>query len=474
MPLTEACGLCRAVGLLVLFWLAACALQGCSREDPQAPPEPGTRPAIKPNVILISIDTLRADHLGCYGYQRPTSPRIDGFTGQATLYTRALAAASWTVPTHASLFTGKFPYEHGAHYYEVWQPVNNANPLSRRHLTLAEVLKSEGYDTGAFVANWAYLGPRWQLDQGFDAYHAERTYARTLNQRVFDWLAVHGEKSFFLFVNYIDTHRPYNTTPRAGLLDKPVVRDKNLIKVFKERVLSGKEPTAGELTGQVIDQYDTAIANVDEQIGVLLDELAAVDLYDNTMIVLTSDHGEFFGEHGLVTHSKDVYEEVLWIPLIIKTPGQRAGRVSEALITSTDIPSLVLSELPHRVAERYRSVFPDVPGNHLVIAESYFTHFRDLCDDQWGSRFRRVRRAVYDWPYKYIHSSDGKNELYHLVEDPTEANNLIEQQREVADRLARALVSLESRRPPWEGEVDISPLTDEERERLRSLGYVDQ
>lgn len=474
MPLIEARGSCRAVGLLILFWLVVCGLQGCSREDRRAQPptEVEPRPASKPDVILISLDTLRADHLGCYGYERPTSPRIDDFAGRATLYTRALAAASWTVPTHASLFTGKFPYEHGAHNFEVSQPVNNANPLPQSHLTLAEALKSEGYDTGAFVANWAYLGRRWQLDQGFDTYHAERTYARELNRGVFDWLAAQSQRTFFLFINYIDTHRPYNTTPREGLLDRPVVQDKDLIKVFKEKVLFGEEPTAGELTRQIIDQYDTSIANVDQEVGALLDRLRAANLYDNAMIVLTSDHGEFFGEHGLVLHSKDVYEEVLRVPLIVKAPGQRVGRVSDTLTTSTDIPNLVLSQLPRPVAERYRLVFPDAPGNHLVIAENRFTHFRDLCDERWGHRFRRVRRAVYDWPYKYIHSSDGDNELYHLVEDPAESDNLIERQPEVADRLARALMDLETRRPRWEGEVDTSPLTDQEWEKLRSLGYV--
>ena len=472
--------MCTRVCLLTLFLLAIHGLGGCSREnppDPPAPPaesEPGprTRPADRPNVILITIDTLRADHLGCYGYKRPTSPRIDAFARQATFYTRACASAPWTVPTHASLFTGKYSFEHGAHTFKVSEPVNNVNPLPLEHLTLAEALKSEGYQTGAFAANSGYLSTRWQLDQGFDTYHVERSYADKLNRRVFEWLAAQGDKDFFLFINYIDTHSPYNTAPRPGLFEKPLVRRSRPLRAVKEQIFSGAEPIPRKVIQQAIDQYDTAVANVDEEIGALLDKLVTADLYDDTMIVLTSDHGNYFGEHRLAGHSKDVYQEVLWVPLIVKSPNQRTGRISDVLVSSTDIPRMILSELAGELAERYSTAFPDAPGNHVVISENYFTRLKDLFDTPWGDRFHRVRRVVFDWPYKYIDSSDGQHELYQLVDDPAESHNLLEQRAEVAARLAKELRDFQSRRQRWEGQLDTTPLTEEDEERLRALGYM--
>lgn len=348
---------------LVFICLSLC-LSGSACEKPEA------RPPARPNMVLITLDTLRADHLGCYGYTRDTSPRIDAFAECATLYTRSRAVAPWTIPTHASLFTGKLPFEHGAHTFKVARPRNNVNPLARHHLTLAEALQSEGYETGAFVANWAYMGTRWQLDQGFTTYHHEYAYAGKLNRRIFKWVDAHGAEPFFLFINYIDTHRPYNTTPRPGLLDRPVVRDQGqLLNLLISKVMPGHGPIPHALVRKVVDQYDTAIANVDEQFGALLDKLETMGVYDNTVIVVTSDHGEFLGEHRLVEHSKDVYEEVLWVPLIIKYPGQRAGEVRDTLVSSTDIPRLLLSQFPPDLAERYAALFPDLPGNHEVLSE---------------------------------------------------------------------------------------------------------
>jgi len=154
-----------------------------------------------PNVIFIVPDTLRADHLGCYGYKRNTSPTTDAFAKKAILYTRAFASSPWTVPTHASFFTGRYPFEHGAHTFKVAKPKNNVNSLHKKSLTLAEVFKEEGYDTAAFVANAAYLSTRWQLNQGFDTYHVGRVRAATLNKHIFEWLDIHAENHFFLFIN---------------------------------------------------------------------------------------------------------------------------------------------------------------------------------------------------------------------------------------------------------------------------------
>ena len=455
---------------------------GCSRQDP-------------PNVLFIVLDTLRADHLGCYGYSRNTSPRIDAFAEKATLYRTVMAASPWTVPTHASLFTGLYPFEHGAHTYKddvrdplraTTRPIHGRDlvyPLHESHLTLAEVFRNEGYETGAVVANAGYLNPRFQMNQGFDAYWVKRAWAPEINKLAFEWLDQHvqpqqdSRKPFFMFVNYIDTHRIYNTTPRPGFLEKPAVQDKGeLVDALIDQVMPGKGPVPEDLVSQITDQYDTAVANVDEAIGALLDKLVAMGVYDETMIVLTSDHGEYFGEHMLVEHSKDVYQPALWAPLIIKAPGQKTAGVVNTLTSSTDVPNLVLSQTPPEPFEKYLHLFPDAPGNHLVISENYYTRAKDLYDDRWGHRFDRVRTAVYDWPYKYIDSSDGKHELYNLQEDPAELNNLLTKETQIAARLADRLKEFQSKRRASGrfGKLSGSPVEPDEKllEELRSLGYI--
>ena len=377
------------------------------------------------------------------------------------------------MPSHASLFTGLPPFAHGAHTFETDKPGNNVAPLAHEHLTLAEALEGEGYRTGAFVANAGYLGRRWQLDQGFETYEVARTYAVKLNRRIFDWLAVEDERPFFLFINYMDAHRPYNTRPRPGFIDPPARRDNGkLLNKLISAVMREGGSVPEQLRQQVIDQYDTAVANVDEGFGAFLDELERLGLDGETIVLFTSDHGEYFGEHRLVEHSKDVYEEALRVPLIVRAPGGIQGVVDKTLVVSNDVPHLLLSLFPRGIRRRLLPSFPDAPGEHVVLAENYFTRTKDLFRPRTGHRFRRVRRAVFDWPYKYIWSSDERHELYHLEDDPTESTNLAPRAPGIAARLNAELEELDRTpgmpRPP----VTLPALTEEESERLRALGYL--
>jgi len=418
------------------------------------------------------LDTVRADHLGCYGYERETSPNIDAFARTATRHVRAMSAAPWTVPSHASMFTGKPPFVHGAHTVAVKRQRNNVRPLHGNHLTLAEALSAEGYETAAFAGNTAYLARFWRLDQGFETYHVERAYADGLNERIYDWLG-RTERPFFLFVNYIDAHRPYNTRPRAGFLDPPATEDDGgLVKRLKNQVLPAKRPVPRDLARRVIDQYDTAIANLDEEVGALLDRLKQRGLDDNTVIVITSDHGEYFGEHLLVEHSKDVYQEAIRIPLLVRIPGQGEARTADTLAVSNDVPNLIVSNLSAETRERIAARFPDAPGNHTVLTENYFTRSDDLFHPAWGRRFNRVRRAVFEWPYKLIHSSDGKHELYDLEADPREERNLYADRRDLVERLGIALHELLSTRPDPVEESELDPLDEDLRRQLEALGYL--
>ncbi len=429
-----------------------------------------------PNVILITLDSLTASHLGCYGYARETSPHIDAFASQATLYRKAFSTAPWTLPTHASIMTGKFPFEHGAHTFRLNEKTLREYPLAEDFLTLAEALKQEGFATAAFTANTGYLNPRWKLDQGFDVYANKRVNGEGLNKAAFKWLDAHRDESFFLFLNYMDTHGPYNVikpSQRPDFLAHVSSRKADpLFDDLMKRILNGEErlPEAEvELLG---DLYDIGIANVDEYMQALFERLRELGLYEEVMIVLTSDHGEYFGEHGLIEHGKDVYQGGLWIPLIVKYPNQRKGEIVEGEVSSADIPRLIFSRFPRAIAKRYLPQFSDQPSERIVISENYYVYpaFWKLAR---LDRFNRQRTAIYDWPYKLIQSSDGKHELYDLESDPGEMENLFAHQSDVADEMRDRFDRFKSGRVEMlePGEEALAP-TPEQIEELKALGYL--
>ncbi len=421
-------------------------------------------------MVLLSLDTVRADHLGCYGYARKTSPRLDAFAAGATRYRRSLASASWTLPTHASLFTGRYAFEHGAHGLRSSDGTRSLRPLDPAALTLAESLRDNGYATAGFAANTAFLSPRCGLNQGFETYRLRRQPARELNRTALAWLAGVKDRPFFLFINYMEAHRPYDTRPRAGLLDRPVSQDTELIPKLYAAVMPGTADAPPELVRDLVDQYDTAIANLDEELGQLLDSLRDLGHDADTVIVVTADHGEFFGEHRLAEHSKDVYQEVLAVPLIIRSPGQQAGVVVDTLVSSVDVPRLILDHFAD--AGAWSSQFPFAPGNHPVLAEVYYARPKDLLNPAWGARFDRVRTALIEWPLKLIESNDGQSELYDLNSDPREALNLFATRRDAARRLQATLDQFRKGRPRSEADVEAGPLDEQEQEELRALGYL--
>ena len=426
------------------------------------------------NVVLVVADTLRADHLGCYGYTRDVSPHLDRFAASATRYANAVSSSPWTLPSHASLFTGMDPWQHGAHLLPVkGHFLRNVRPLDASHLTLAEALREEGFRTAAFVANGGFLAPWVGLDQGFETYAVKRQAARLANPAIFAWLEAQQEP-FFLFVNYMDTHRPYNTDGNLPGLDPPPLRDRELIVRLIEQVLPGVDPPAPALVRQVIDQYDAGVANVDAAIGALLERLRDQGRFDDTLIVVTSDHGEYFGEHRLVDHSKDVYQEALRVPLLVRRPGQREGRVDTTRIASTHLANLIVGALEPESARRLTSLFPRSAGadeERWVVAESHFGHAKDVRDPRWGWRFRRARRALFDGPYKFIHSSDGAHELYDLSRDEAEQTDLaVGEPERVAGYLRFFADRPAAPATLPEGLVEPDAKVQEE---LRALGYAE-
>lgn len=431
-------------------------------------------PAPLPSIILITLDTVRADHLHCYGYARATSTQIDAFADSATRYTQAMSTAPWTVPAHASMFTGMAPFRHGAHSFRIEELSENVYPLAEERLTLAEALAAEGYFTGAFVSNTAFLHPHWNLGQGFQTYKAERLRAEALNKLVFGYLDLVENDRFFLFINYMDAHRPYNAAPRPEVVDPPPPNDQGqlLNQLIAATMLNPSEPPPTELRQKVIDQYDTAIANLDTQVGALFDELRRRKLFDDCLIIVTSDHGEYFGEHALVEHSKDVYQPALHVPLIIKRPKQTQGAVDEAMISLMDLPFLIAREMPAGAREKLAARFPVQPGQHPIIAENYYARSHDVLNPNWGKRFDRVRAALLAWPYKVIWSSNGPAELYNLGNDPGELHDIAASRPDLTRRLVEQLVEYRTRgKAPMQRTV-LPEASEDLREQLRSLGYA--
>jgi arylsulfatase A-like enzyme len=461
-----------------------------------------------PHVVIVTLDTVRADHLSLYGYERDTTPKLERLGREATLYTRAIASSDLTLSTHASLFTGVYARHHGARLGRF----TGASRLSGRNVTLAEILRQEGFRTLAVVGNPTYLAARYGLARGFEYYDDRRPVpfypelplyvlgrpltaalekiapldnsfraapygyrrAAEVNREVAALLerAHAPEDPLFLFVNYMDAHAPYDPPPPfdrrypgrpAPEEDPPGMDALGAIRRL-ERELSDAERRHLE------SQYDGEIAYVDFQLGRLFEMLQERGIYERSLIIVTSDHGEALGEHGLVGHGVSVYQNQVYVPLLIKFPEQREPEIVDELVSTVDLLPTVLDVLDLPIPDSVEGTRL-APGasrrSRTVLTESYpgvFLH-------RAHPRFRRVARAVFAGDLKLIATTAGGRELYDLARDPGEQHNLYEADvppRELEDELARWLAS---RRPVRQGEKAV--LDDDARERLRALGYAE-
>lgn len=448
----------------------ALLLSGCPSE-----------PATPPNVVLIVLDTVRADHLGCYGYSRPTSPRLDAFAAAADRHEVARSTAPWTLPSHASLFTGLFPFRHHADAEMVRNGANeavfnDARPLAPEELTLAEALAAAGYQTAAFAANRGYVNDRMGLHQGFETFVNERRPGVDMSRLAHEWVKQRQpDKPFFLFVNYMDAHRPYNVAPvdgpnEAQLPKAPEENPSALLDLLYQQIYGNDTPPDAALLQKAIDAYDRGIANADRGVGELFDLLAKDGLLAGALVIVTADHGEYLGEHDLVEHSKDIYEPALRVPLIAKRPGQTTGRVLKDPISIADVPRLVFAEMPERIAAPHAKGFPGTKGTEGLFAELNYSRGKDMASP-WGERFLRERSALYLGRWKLIRSSDGKNELYDLSADPTEANNLFATKPREAQLLLDALERIQANAGGSKSSVTAREPTPDELKELHVLGY---
>jgi arylsulfatase len=429
----------------------------------------------RPDIILVTLDTTRADHVGAYGYPRPISPGLDRFARDAVVFRRAWSAAPWTLPAHGSILTGQYPTSHGAHYAasadrhrpgEAFERQLVARPLPEDAITMAELLHDEGYTTGAFIGG-PWLSPAFGLLQGYvhqDAQlpSAEGWTADRLTDRAIAWMAnVPATQPLHVLVNYFDPHEPY--APPAGYDDLPAA--KVPLTTSPAQVNAGAVLSAAQRQA-FVDRYDGEIRFMDHHLARLLEALAAMGRYDGSLIIVVGDHGELFGEHGLMSHGHALYEGLLRVPLLVHLPhGRRGGTAENALVSTVDLLPLVAEEAGLPLPAGIDGL--PIGRRREVLAENFAGVF---FVQSYGARFDHDLFSVVRWPWKLIVADDGTTELYRLDLDPAETQNLSGQppERDLQEALQRARQRL--RAPPPNRSHDAVPA--DLQERLRALGYV--
>jgi len=474
--------------LAAAFVLAWAGIQGGGklREEIALKQLPAAAPGA-PNVAVIVIDTLRADHLSAQGYTRVTSPNIDRIAQQGTLFENAISASSWTLPSHASLLSGRYSYEHGA--TDVKQ---GATAFDDRYPTLPEVLAQHGYRTGAFSGNYLYFSGNLGFKRGFicfeDYFHSAfdgftrtlygreisrlvlkrekvrrliikmgfpsidelqplgssswmlRKRASEVNREALNWIDRDSKRPFFVFMNYFDAHRPYTTPP--GYPRKFVNLDTHALWL---REIDSPTPE-----GRTID-YDECIGYVDNQVQYFLDQLRRRGLSENTLLVITSDHGDLLGEHGLYSHRNSLYRPLIQVPLIFWGP----GRVPSGTRIPTPVSNISIAEtITDVLGLKEFNVFPGRALSSFWVAKpavqswphplSELARFQDESVNN-PSRYGAMNSLVTPQYHYMFHDKFG-TELFDWAGDPAEKTNLaktpegqnaaVALAEEVKDRLA--------------------------------------
>lgn len=401
-------------------------------------------PPKAPNVVIITIDTLRPDHLGCYGYKQIRTPNIDALAADGIRFERAYTPVPVTLPSHTTIFTGTYPIYSGMHDFA-------ANKLSPTQATLASVLKEHGYATGAVVAS-AVLDSRFGLNRGFDFYYDHFDFSRLDESNIdemerpgnmvadatLDWLGKNYKQKFLLWMHLYDPHYPYR--PPA--------------------------PYSEEYKGR---PYDGEIAFADAQVGRLIRFLKEKGLYQNTLIVLSGDHGESLGEHGEKTHGFFIYNSTLHVPLILHLPRQ-AGALKSVpdLVNLADLMPTILASLKLDIPTQVqgRSLAPLLaPRNPVKASALYAETFLPRLHFNWSEL-----RSVETESYHFIDAP--KPELYDLTKDPGETRNLYPQKKGVSEEMRRQLAGLIQKYGASQELAQKTGLDPALMERLKSLGYA--
>jgi arylsulfatase A-like enzyme len=459
-------------------------------------------PSDAPNLLLISIDTLRADHLGSYGDSHGLTPSLDRLAGQGVSFRQAITSSPWTLPAMASLFTALYPRHHGAGAI-----TNGRTPLGRAALpagswTLATALRQAGYRTQAIVSN-PYLALRYGFGDGFDAYEnvtieseaflafSSTTAVRlltwawpdvvigdrgaTVSQRAVGWLnGVSADRPFFLWLHYIDPHPPYsragvttNKSMRGDLSFRGTAADEGAVMLTSPdvaRLRSGEILLNAAQKEAVRDLYRNEVRSVDAAVGAVLEALGSSGLRDRTLVVVVGDHGEEFWEHGGVEHGRTVYDEVVRVPLLMRWPHRLpAGRHVDDVVRMTDVAPTILDLLGVAVPSQRdgETLLPLVRGEpaapRVALTENML--------------FAEARVGLRTNDRKYVRWENGKEEVYDLHADPRERRDLagIDDAVNSFRRLYAEADAASGVRRRAAARPNIDGRT---RDGLRSLGYI--
>ena len=447
-----------------------------------------------PDIIMVVWDTVRADHLSLYGYERKTTPFLNYLASQALVFKRAFASASWTIPSHASFFTGLYPSQHNCHHENL--------KLASRFDTLAEKLQRLGYINLGYSNN-ILLDPNTGLSQGFDRfiinfkkghYLGEAFYLTLLylclpevredsgafltEKVIKKWLRrlKKREVPFFLFINYMEAHTPYPWTGLAfQFFEHP---EKTRRRFYHQSVDWDYFICRGRISKSaqegIIKWYDGAIYYLDWHLSRLFNYLSELGLLDNTIVVILSDHGEYFGEHNLFEHSFGLHQNILWVPLLFYFPQKLKPQKISKPISLIKVPDIILRLIQ---GENFSQIEQTLLTNSSpVFAETFFPYiyiqrlWRQCPGNAHLEKFYRRQKAIIRWPYKLIWDSKGKDELYHLENDPKEFFNLIKQKPEIYFELKKQIDIFQSKYPTPKA-ADLK-MDLETRQIFKSIGYL--
>lgn len=439
----------RALGPLLAI-LVACAGAGCRRAAQPAPA----------NVVLITIDTLRASRCSLYGHERKTTPFLDELATRSTVFDNAHATSSWTAPSMASLFTSLPPRSHGViHGFVEKGKVIDQEVLSGDFVTLAEALAGHGYKAFGVSTN-GHLTAKTGFGQGFDVLTeiawepASAVEEKTLLLRD----RLRAAESYFLWVHYLDPHWPYEE--RQPWFDS--------YQATLRQDVDGAEIPPGKGKNiqaffEMLNRYDSEIAYVDDSIRRLFSELA---LEQNSLVIVTADHGEAFFDHGQFSHGQSLYEEEIRVPLLVRLPGQVVARRVDSVVSLVDLYPTILDivgiDSPTNIEGL--SLLPAVRGDgkveRAVVAEL----------DRDKPKHRSLIRQ--GWKLYRKSAPDAFVRLFDLQEDPHERNDRAAAEADRLDAMQRRWAEWEKDWPRFDAPRRIAPLDAGARERLRALGYL--
>ncbi len=435
----------------------------------------------RPHVILISIDTLRQDHLGLYGYSLDTSPTLDALADESLVFENCFTPAPYTLPSHASMFTGLYPEEHGAGHGH--QNV----PLAADRSTVAELLRDSGYRTVAFTGG-GLISRASGLAQGFGRWTERwtgnhRANLRSMLPAVFDALAHPEDNPVFLFLHTYDVHGPYEQPEDARFFDSSDYNSSMAREEWELLLLSThhKYQKLDRFSGlaEVVAAYDSGIRFVDSELGKLFEHLKRVGMYEDSLIIVTSDHGESLFEQGrYVSHGHTLHDVEVRVPLIVKLPGSGESGRRDDFVQLTDVAPLILERAKVRSAsqlsgrnpmDRTRSGLRAVRGETAITGALYVRSHQWKVISPTGRHWAKRSQVLFE---RMTDRFDSGWQIYDQIADPAESDNLFGKLDEVPAEIRHLIRQLQAVDPPGELVGNEPPTDGEMAEALRSLGYL--